>query len=140
MRSWRQSGGCSPQPRFGPERPADEGGARSVATDRVPTLQFPPAMRYQVAPPVLLLVLGVADERHATHRGDSTAARIFTDQRKGELIIELAPVDLPAGASHHDIAQPPVAMLEVPTSGSISGFRVDVVDGKVKLKAKPIQE
>ena len=35
---------------------------------------------------------------------------------------------LPANASHHTIAQPPVATLEIPETGSIYGFRVEVVD------------
>ncbi len=43
-------------------------------------------------------------------------------------MIELAPADMPAHASHHEIVQPPVAMLEVPHDGYVSGFRVDVVD------------
>jgi hypothetical protein len=43
-------------------------------------------------------------------------------------VIELAPVDMPAHTSHHEISQPPVAMLEVPQDGYVSGFRVDIVD------------
>src|SRR2546425_4942824 len=37
-------------------------------------------------------------------------------------------MDLPANTPHHEIAQPPVATLEIPESGSIYGFRVQVVD------------
>jgi hypothetical protein len=47
----------------------------------------------------------------------------------GEIFIELAPTDLPAHAEHHQIAQPPVAMLQMPASGAIYAFRVEMVDG-----------
>ena len=55
-------------------------------------------------------------------------ARIYDDPRTGALVIELAPVDLPANTPHHAIAQPPVATLQVPRSGYVYGFRVVVVD------------
>lgn len=35
---------------------------------------------------------------------------------------------MPARTPHHAIAQPPVVMLEIPETGSIYGFRVEVVD------------
>ncbi|HKW42090.1 MAG TPA: hypothetical protein VJN39_12640 [Gemmatimonadales bacterium] len=55
-------------------------------------------------------------------------ARIFLDPRADALVIDLAPMDLPARTPHHAIAQPSVATLEIPRSGSIYGFRVQVVD------------
>jgi hypothetical protein len=58
----------------------------------------------------------------------ATDARIFLDARAAALVIDLAPMDLPARTPHHAIAQPPVATLEIPQSGSIYGFRVQVVD------------
>jgi hypothetical protein len=60
--------------------------------------------------------------------GDPTAARIFTDRSRHALVIDLAPMDLPANTPHHGIAQPPVATLEIPESGYIYGFRAEVVD------------
>src|SRR3989442_6368576 len=36
--------------------------------------------------------------------------------------------DLPAHTSHHELAQPPIATLELPVDGYIHGFRVEVVD------------
>lgn len=60
--------------------------------------------------------------------GDAAGARIFRDEPNGALVLDLAPVDLPARTPHHAIAQPPVATLEIPESGSIFGFRVQVVD------------
>jgi len=44
------------------------------------------------------------------------------------MFIDLAPVDLPAHASHHELAQPPVAILPLPAGGSLYGFRVVMVD------------
>jgi len=44
------------------------------------------------------------------------------------MLLDLAPVDLAAHASHHVIAQPPVETLELPASGYLYGFRVEVVD------------
>jgi len=46
----------------------------------------------------------------------------------GEIYIELAPTDLPAHAEHHQIAQPPVAMLRMPATGALYGFRTEMVD------------
>ena len=77
----------------------------------------------------LLLVLTPSlPLRDGERRNGGEAARIFTDPEHGSLVIELAPVDLPANTSHHDLAQPPVATLHVPQSGYVHGFRVDVVD------------
>src|SRR5690349_22508824 len=73
-----------------------------------------------------LLVLLAASDR--TVPSDANDARIFVDPRASVLIIDLAPVDLPARTPHHAIAQPPVATLEIPETGSIYGFRVEVVD------------
>src|SRR2546422_4703116 len=58
---------------------------------------------------------------------------MIADSRRGAMIIELAPVDLPAHASHHEVAQPPVAMLRVPAGGWIYGFHVEVVDADGRL-------
>ncbi len=76
----------------------------------------------------LCLTLGAANAPHPAPPDDSAGARIFTDAGRGHLIIDLAPVDLPANTPHHAIAQPPVATLEIPETGSVYGFRVEVVD------------
>ncbi len=64
----------------------------------------------------------------ALRTSDDAGARIFRDPAAGTLVIDLAPTALPAHTPHHMIAQPPVAMLEIPETGSIYGFRVGVVD------------
>jgi len=76
----------------------------------------------------LSLVLLVASSDRAAPVTDAAAPRIFRDAAAGTLVIDLAPVDLPANTPHHMIAQPPVATLEIPETGFIYGFRVLVVD------------
>src|SRR5439155_20177579 len=76
----------------------------------------------------LLLVVATGDLPATTAAADAPGARIFVDARAGTLVLDLAPMDLPANTPHHGLAQPPVATLEIPESGSIYGFRVQVVD------------
>ena len=59
---------------------------------------------------------------------DAAGARAMVNPGRDEMFIELAPTDLPAHASHHDVMQPPVAILSLPASGCLYGFRVDMVD------------
>ena len=73
-----------------------------------------------------LFVLLSAGDRSAPL--EAPGPRIFLDDANGTLVLDLAPMDLPARTPHHAIAQPPVATLEIPESGSIYGFRVQVVD------------
>ena len=73
-----------------------------------------------------LVALLIAGDARGSAPG--TDARIFLDTRGDALVIDLAPGDLPARTPHHAIAQPPVATLEIPQTGSIYGFRVEVVD------------
>jgi len=84
-----------------------------------------------IGPLGLLLALGTPGQPAAPH--DAAGARIIADARRGAMIIELAPVDLPAHASHHEVVQPPVALLEVPAGGWIYGFHVEVVDADGRL-------
>jgi hypothetical protein len=64
----------------------------------------------------------------AVELGGLPTARVTADARLGELVIELPPVDLPAGAGHHSTASPPVSLAELPTGGAIYGFRTELVD------------
>lgn len=54
--------------------------------------------------------------------------RIVDDTARRELVIELGPLDLPANADHHDLAQPATRGVAVPLDGWIHGFRIEVVD------------
>src|SRR5437773_1886579 len=62
----------------------------------------------------------------ATHEGGVSAEEVAV--LAGTLLLDLAPIDLPANTPHHALAQPPVATLEIPENGFIYGFRVQVVD------------
>jgi hypothetical protein len=81
----------------------------------------------------LLLALALLIMGDGSSSPPATDARIFVDRRADALVIDLAPMELPARTPHHAIAQPPVATLEILETGSIYGFRVEVVDpaGKV---------
>jgi len=79
-------------------------------------------------PLTLLLALGPGDGRRSGPPGDAAGARIFTDRARHALVIDLPPLDLPAHTPHHALAQPPIAMLEIPSDGYVHGFRVAVVD------------
>src|SRR5437870_9910696 len=76
----------------------------------------------------LILVVATGDLPAPRSAADTNGARRFLDDRAGTLVLDLAPIDLPANTPHHALAQPPVATLEIPESGSIYGFRVLVVD------------
>jgi len=76
----------------------------------------------------LVLVVAAGDSPATKSLADANSARIFLDARAGTLVLDLAPMDLPANTPHHALAQPPVATLEIPASGSIYAFRVQVVD------------
>jgi len=77
--------------------------------------------------PLALALTIAADGRQIAPSDAAPGARIFVDRGRA-LVIDLAPVDLPARTPHHMIAQPPVATLDIPETGSIYGFRVEVVD------------
>src|SRR2546422_1617659 len=76
----------------------------------------------------LILVVATGDVPATTAAANAPGARIFLDARAGTLVLDLAPMDLPANTPHHGLAQPPVATLEIPETGFIYGFRVQVVD------------
>src|SRR2546429_1069734 len=82
---------------------------------------------HRLLPVALLLALGPGDGR-SPGAPDPAGARIFTYPGRGALVIDLAPLELPARTPHHALAQPPVATLEIPSDGYIHGFRVAVVD------------
>ena len=74
----------------------------------------------------LILVVATGDLPAPRSAADTNGARIFLDDRAGTLVLDLAPIDLPANTPHHALAQPPVATLEIPENGFIYAFRVQV--------------
>ena len=59
---------------------------------------------------------------------DLPAARVTVNARTAEMVIELPPIDLPAGTGHHSLNQPPVSLAELPVGGFVFGFRTELVD------------
>ena len=55
---------------------------------------------------------------------------VVHDAAAREIVLEIGPLDLPANASHHEVAQPQAQTGSVPVAGWIHGFRVEVVDGE----------
>ncbi|HEX9704890.1 MAG TPA: hypothetical protein VGA20_06555 [Gemmatimonadales bacterium] len=63
------------------------------------------------------------------------SARTVAHPERGEIVIYLAPVDLPAGTAHEGHGhgydyrgQPPVALAVLPAEGALFGFRAEVID------------
>ena len=73
-------------------------------------------------------VQGVGDDRAALTR--LPAARVSVEASGKRLVVELPPVDLPGRPPGGDepMAMPPVARVEIPINGYITGYRVEVAD------------
>lgn len=54
--------------------------------------------------------------------------RLVDSPENKKLVIELGPIDLPAGISHHDLVQIPVQEAVLPFDFTIRGFYADAVD------------
>lgn len=83
-----------------------------------------------LSPTLVFIAALVAPHEHAGHSHEhpaANAARAIVAPT-GDIYIELAPTDLPAHAEHHQIAQPPVAILQMPATGALYGFRTEMVD------------
>ena len=59
-------------------------------------------------------------------------ASITADPKRRELVLELPPVDLPAGAGHH-VLQPPACLGEFPVNASIYAFHAELRDQDGRL-------
>lgn len=58
---------------------------------------------------------------------DEPRTRLYPDGSR-HLIVEVGPLDLPAGASHHDVTQPSLAALSFPLDTYVHGYEVEIVD------------
>jgi hypothetical protein len=56
------------------------------------------------------------------------ALGVAYDDGTGELVFELKPVDLPAGAGHHGVEQPAPLEGIVPRAGWVNGYVVELID------------
>ncbi|HEX2218009.1 MAG TPA: hypothetical protein VHG35_04350, partial [Gemmatimonadales bacterium] len=52
--------------------------------------------------------------------------RVYEDRPRGEMVLEVGPVDLPAGSGHHQLAPLEAA---IPVAGWLRGFSIEMVDG-----------
>jgi hypothetical protein len=73
-----------------------------------------------------LAFLAVAVPGAAQDTGDWL--QVIHDVQAEELVFIVGPVDLPAGAGHHGVKQPPLLDATVPVDVYLTGFEVEVVD------------
>ena len=71
---------------------------------------------------------------HAGH-SDAPASpaprlEIVADSARDELVVDVGPIDLPAGISHHALTQMPVMSGVIPISGDLHGFRIELIDAR----------
>lgn len=78
----------------------------------------------------LWIAAGIALHMPAAAAGQAAEPRlqIVDDSSRRELIVDVGPIDLPAGISHHELTQMPVLTGILPISGSLYGFRIELVD------------
>lgn len=69
-------------------------------------------------------------DRGAPLPADPTALPIQVDRERGELVVEYGPIDLPAGASHADIAQIGAVVGTIPADGWLHGYRLEITDAQ----------
>lgn len=77
----------------------------------------------------LFVLLAVSPAVGRLAAQDRPNLRVEHDDDAGEIVVELGPLELPAGASHHDIEQPPALTGEIPVDGWIHGYEVEIVSG-----------
>jgi hypothetical protein len=79
---------------------------------------------------VALLVCGAvgACAGGTSGRGAAAVASEAYDAERGEVVLGLAPVDLPANTGHHAVDQPGARTTAVPLSGWLQGYTVELVD------------
>ena len=65
-------------------------------------------------------------------------ARAAHDPTSDELRLELEPLDLPALATHHDVAQPPPQTFTFPADGWIRGYEIELVDDRGRAVARDV--
>ncbi|MGD2216571.1 MAG: hypothetical protein PVJ64_07440 [Gemmatimonadales bacterium] len=75
---------------------------------------------------VALAWLAAADPTAAQDTTDSL--QVINDVEAKELVFVVGPVDLPAGAGHHMVKQPPLLEATVPIDAYLTGFDVEMVD------------
>ncbi len=86
---------------------------------------------FRGVPPILLAALMVAvcaNVGAAQMPAPQATLRYTIDSAHREIVVELSPLNLPAHATHHDIAQLPPQALVIPVTGWFEGYSGEVVD------------
>ncbi len=78
-----------------------------------------------------MLALLVAATGVLAARPLAAQARLTATLENGgkDFVLTLGPVDLPAGATHHQVLQPAAQEVRVPGAGWLRGYRMEFVDG-----------
>jgi hypothetical protein len=82
------------------------------------------------AGPAALALMALALLASAPLAAQQSAARLTArlDREAGDFVLSLGPVDLPAGATHHQVLQPKAQEVPLPGAGWLRGYRVELVD------------
>lgn len=72
----------------------------------------------------LMFCIGVSTTADAQ---EEPRTRMYPDGSR-HFVVEIGPLDLPAGASHHEASQPPLAALTFPQDAYVHGYEVKLVD------------
>ncbi len=77
----------------------------------------------------VLLVITMLKPTTAAVQGKSELIQVVNDHENEELIFYIGPIDLPAGASHHLVKQPPLLTATVPIDAYLYAFDVEMLAG-----------
>ena len=87
-------------------------------------------MRMLVVGFAVLLAFGVSAARQAAEPDRGEWLQVVDDSENKELDFIIGPIDLPAGAGHHMVKQPPLVVGAVPLDAFLYGFEVQMLDGQ----------
>ncbi len=73
-----------------------------------------------------------AQHGHGDPHPTAEGARLEVEELAGEnaFLVRVGPVSLPAGSSHHDVAQAPDQLLEIPFDGWLTAYRPRLADAE----------
>jgi hypothetical protein len=70
----------------------------------------------------------LAQMTHAHHVAAPSTATLRSRVDKGDLVLEVGPITLPANAMHDDISQPPPLAIPLGEEGWVHGYSIEIVD------------
>jgi hypothetical protein len=87
-------------------------------------------MRRIAAVVAVLLAFGVSAAQQSPESDQGEWLQVVDNLDNKELDFIIGPIDLPAGAGHHMVKQPPLVVGTVPLDGYLYGFEVQMLDGQ----------